>query len=778
MSCSSDFYSYYWLFIKSASLPITAGVCLLSPMGLANAVQEESFSDGQRGLDNNISLSFSGFTLADYSAQVNSGHEHLKVRCGLDCIDTFSPQFSHGTMATSAINFSADGGFISKLSDGETKGKKSDSKEKAAVKVQHEGSDDHGKADRPQPFTLSEGLTIPWSFSSGNLESSVPTIQPAVSENWDLDLSQLVAFTPFFDNDSGETTVVEGAIAQTVGIPYPPNGTGGIPVPWQFSQNPAAAPTAFPAAPVAGNWMMVWIPYGAPAAPTSPNGTFQGNNTPSQPNYYPAWIPVAALNQGLPGGGSNPGLAPTQAPGMIPGSVPWGTGLGYAPTAPSPSYPATVPYGWPNTAPQPYGVAAQIPGIPHSPTAGQFPAASGYPGYAVPPANIGTGQMLPVPTLPSPAPLNSTLPSPPAVNIPVPAAGISNGFNLPAVLPSTPSGFPGGAQTPPALPPAQPATPVSPVPAPTTVVPVETIREPLTEPSLEAQGLALVQDGEFSSRARLNGSAFLTPNLLVGGTVDFVNGPNLTNDDGLQITELYVAGSVPGAPGLRFRVGQLDLTSYFDRNSFAKDISRDFFNDTFQTNPALFAGANVTASRPAALAQWAVNDDVTLTASAFSSDADISNFDLNGFAGEASVRTGNLIVRGTFLSSEDTDFQGTGERLEAYGVNAEWFVPSWNIGFFGRYGFVNNTATDFDDDTFSIGLNALDVFMDKDRLGLAYGNNLDISTDDDTNPDVLEVFYDFEIRPNLRAGFSFQQRDSLSESFLGFRIRGNLGILP
>lgn len=307
---------------------------------------------------------------------------------------------------------------------------------------------------------------------------------------------------------------------------------------------------------------------------------------------------------------------------------------------------------------------------------------------------------------------------------------------------------------------------------------LEAIEQPITEPNLDFQGLYIFQDDQSSARARLLGSAFLTPNLLVGGAIDFVTGPDLTNDDGIQITELYLATALPGTPGLRFRVGQLDLTSYFDRNSFAKDISRDFFNPIFHTNPALIAGANVTASRPAGLVQWAITDDLLVSASAFSSAPNLSDFALDGFAGEVSVRSGDLIVRGTFVSAKDTEFQGTGGRLNSYGINAEWFIPSANLGFFGRYGHLDNASTGLSTDTYSIGLNALDLFMPNDRLGLAYGRNLLTAAADERTPDALEVFYDFEVFPSIRIGFTLQQRNAFTETVAGFRIRGDLGLFP
>jgi hypothetical protein len=269
----------------------------------------------------------------------------------------------------------------------------------------------------------------------------------------------------------------------------------------------------------------------------------------------------------------------------------------------------------------------------------------------------------------------------------------------------------------------------------------------------------------------------LTSNLVVGGALDLVTGPDLTSSDGIQLTELYLATAFPGVPGLRFRLGQLDLTSYFDRNSFAKDISRDFFNSAFQTNPALIGSANATASRPAGLVQWAVTDDISLNAAVFSSSSAITDFALDGFAGEVGFRTGDLILRGTFITSRDTGTQGGNGRLDGYGLNAEWFIPQANLGLFGRYGHLNNSNGP-SEDTYSFGVNLLDVFMEDDRLGLGYGRNLSTTVASGQSPDVLEVFYDFEVISNLRLGFTFQQRDQFRESYAGFRIRGDWNLLP
>ncbi|NEQ30244.1 MAG: hypothetical protein F6K04_04470 [Leptolyngbya sp. SIO4C5] len=537
----------------------------------------------------------------------------------------------------------------------------------------------------------------------------------------------------------------------------------GQPVPWAASQLPGAPPQAIAAPPGAGNWVMVWVPYGTPAAgPTA---------MPPQA-YYPAWMPATMPNQpvGVPTfntgayGSVNPALAVPPAGGSpwSPAALPNGYGYPYGSPSPTGAFPPAPGLPQPYAVqPQPYAVQPQPYAAQPQPYSTPYYPVQGYPNYAVPAAPFE--QPLAVPIAPSGSGDLPLLPSPPPVELPTYPANF----------------YPGTSTVPSTLPPAiSTPTPLTQVPSGLPTPALERVSEPITEPNLDAQGLYVLQGEESSARARLSGSTFLTPSVLVGGVLDVVTGSDLTDDDGVQLTELYVAAALPQVPSLRLRFGQLDLTSYFDRNSFAKDISRDFFNPTFQTNPALFAGANVTASRPGGLVQWAVTDDIALSAAVFSSNSDITDFALDGFAGEVSFRTGDLIMRGTFISSRDTQFQNTGDRLEAYGVNAEWFIPYLNLGLFGRYGRIDNASANFDADTYSVGFNLLDVFMQDDRLGVGYGRNLDLNGDDGETPDVLEVFYDFELIPDIRLGFTFQQRDALSESFAGFRIKGDLDLTP
>ncbi|NJL22980.1 MAG: porin [Leptolyngbyaceae cyanobacterium SM1_3_5] len=319
------------------------------------------------------------------------------------------------------------------------------------------------------------------------------------------------------------------------------------------------------------------------------------------------------------------------------------------------------------------------------------------------------------------------------------------------------------------------------------------------EPLVRVQGAIVVQGDETSARARLTAEYAISPNVLIGTTIDLTTGNAFVDSEseGFNVNELYVAVSPEGLPGLRFVAGMVDLTSYFDRNSFAKDGVTHFFNPVFQTNPAL--AVTGIGSRPSALVIWQLNDSIEVKAATFSSSRNLDEFAFDGFAGELGVRLGDLIVRGTFSSDRD-DGQNDGfreifsfdrgngdfglesdDRELAYGINAEWWIPNANLGLFGRYGRYENLELDRGGDTFSFGLNLLDLFMPDDRLGLAYGQQLSNSQlrqdEGDRVPDVLELFYDARISPNLRAGVSLQQRDAFSETVLGFRLRADFDLL-
>lgn len=316
-------------------------------------------------------------------------------------------------------------------------------------------------------------------------------------------------------------------------------------------------------------------------------------------------------------------------------------------------------------------------------------------------------------------------------------------------------------------------------------------------PSLIFQG-GFITQGETGARARLTGLYPVSPNLLFGGTVDLTTGEGFsdTAGTGLDITELYVTASLPSYPNLRFTAGILDLTSYFDRNSFAKDSLTHFFNPVFQTNPAL--ARTGLGSRPAALLNWDITDTLNARAAAFSSSRSLGELAVDGFAGELAYRFDNGIIRATYATDRDDQRNGfeeiygiargngelgprTSDRESSYGINVEYYIPEIKMGLFGRYGHYQNTSMDRGGDTYSAGFNFLDLFMKDDRLGFGYGRDLSSSSQRRANkaklPDVWEVFYDFRLTSYLRAGVTLQARDEFSDLVAGFRVKTEFDLL-
>ena len=322
----------------------------------------------------------------------------------------------------------------------------------------------------------------------------------------------------------------------------------------------------------------------------------------------------------------------------------------------------------------------------------------------------------------------------------------------------------------------------------------------LTKPSVILQGAYVYQGGDSSARARVQALYPLSSRVLFGATVDLSTGNSFTDtpNAGLNINELYLSTALPEIPNLRFTIGQMDLTSYFDRNSFAKDGTTHFFNPIFQTNPALAAVG--IGSRPGLLVNWSLTDNIEIKGATFSSSRSIGDFALNGFAGEVGFRYGNAIVRGTYATGRESSSldgfkesgsvprgggrfgQLKGDREEAFGVNAEVFIPKLKMGVFGRYGRYNNLDMGEGGDTASVGVSFLDIFAPDDRLGIAYGQGL--SNDarrvsaGGKRADALEVFYDFKLMNNLRMGFSLQERNSFSELVAGFRVKTEFDLTP
>ncbi|PPS41470.1 carbohydrate porin [Chroococcidiopsis sp. TS-821] len=535
------------------------------------------------------------------------------------------------------------------------------------------------------------------------------------------------------------------------------------------------------------------------ALPPAPSNSLNGTMVPYAPVGQVPYLPPAMPQPNAIAGTAVPLPPGNNSNGMM---VPYAMIL-YAPVG-------QVPY-LPPVMPQPNAIGG---------TAVPLPPGNNSNGMIVPYALPGQLPYLPPPVMPQPNTVGNAAsqgsltsyyaPSGIPVANPNPAIGQqlpmqSNVFPpvgsyaapVTTQLPALPNTAPPSAPNPNLAP--IPQTPANPVPAPPATQPTLD-SQPVSASALQLQGVYSYQGDQSSARARVGAVYPLAPRVLVGATVDLTDGTAFADSrtQGLNLNEFYLATSLENVPNLRFVIGQLDLTSYFDRNSFAKDGASQFFNSVFQTNPALVsAGVN---SRPGALVNWSISDNIEAKAAVFSSARAIGDFALDGFATEVGIRYGNAIIRGTYATARDAGTQDgfqeafqvvrsdgeTGilraDREESYGVNAEVYIPNLKMGIFGRYGRYENRDLDLGGDTYSLGVSFLDVFSPDDRLGLAYGRSL--SNDKlrrqagNDRPDVLELYYDFRFLSNLRLGFTFQERNDFSETIFGFRLKTEFNVSP
>ncbi len=555
-------------------------------------------------------------------------------------------------------------------------------------------------------------------------------------------------------------------------------------------------------------------PYAQPQSPYVQQQFAQPYPQPQYPQQYPQYPQQQLLPAPQPPTIGIPGTIPPAPSGVNPyGNPGYGNPAGYAmPSYPIPSYPI------PSYPMQPGGYVYSQP--PASYPVQQPVMGYGMPGYGTPyatPYNPYVNSSAPMPIYPQPVYQQPQYPQPvyqqpvyqqpmQAVTVlPPVAAPITVRSVNPSYLAAPLAGYPA-----PVILADQPLkTPVDKegfLIGPNKAQQLQNQNRPLfrstalTKPSVKLLGAYVYQGNESSARARLQALYPLSSRVLFGATIDLSTGTSFTDTPtaGLNINELYLTTSLPEIPNLRFSVGQLDLTSYFDRNSFAKDGTTHFFNPIFQTNPALAAVG--IGSRPGLLVNWSLTDNIEFKGATFSSARSIGDFALNGFAGEVGFRYGNAIIRGTYATGRESGSndgfkesfqiargggqfgQIKGDREEAFGVNAEVFIPKLKMGIFGRYGRYNNLDLGEGGDTASLGLSFLDLFVPDDRLGIAYGQ--DLSNDarrvaaGNKRPDALEVFYDFKLLNNLRMGFSIQERNSFSELVAGFRVKTEFDVTP
>ncbi len=672
----------------------------------------------------------------------------------------------------------------------------------------------------PQPFP-GQATAYPGVSNGYNPAMGQVMAYPGVSNGYNPAMGQVMAYPAGFNG-------YNPAMGQVMA--YPAGFNGYNPAMGQVMAYPAGFNGYNPAMGQSPYMPQTVILVPVPTTP-SPMGFNGYNPAMGQSPYMPQTVilvPVPGTPSPMGFNGYNPAMGQSPympqaqpplpvSPNLIPvGSSIYNPAIGQSPYLPQAPAPLPAPLA-------PNSVGFNSPGVGQSSYLPQTPAplpptlppnSVGFSSY-----NPGVGQSSYLPQTPAPLP-PPLAPNSAGFSSYNPGLGQSPNVQQTAPLPQNPvvpnnynptlGQSPNVQQTPPPLP-SIPNPNVTP-PAPTSATELgqaspgqqsSFLRSTaLTPPSVQLQGTYITQGDQSAARARLGALYPLNSRTLLGATLDLTSEENSFADSpnqGLNINELYLATApFDNLPNLRFVVGQLDLTSYFDRNSFAKDAATHFFNSVFQTNPAL--SATGIGSRPGFLVNWTLTDNIEAKAAAFSSSRSIGDFALDGFAGEVGVRYGNAIVRGTYATDRDAGSDDgfreifsiprdggdpgleSADREEAYGLNAEVFIPELKMGVFGRYGRYVNREIREGGNTYSIGVNFLDVFKQDDRLGLAYGralSNDELRQDaDDDVPDVLELFYDFRFLPNLRLGLTLQQRNGFSDTYAGFRVKTEFDVTP
>ena len=103
------------------------------------------------------------------------------------------------------------------------------------------------------------------------------------------------------------------------------------------------------------------------------------------------------------------------------------------------------------------------------------------------------------------------------------------------------------------------------------------------------QGVVLQEGEDTSARLRATLLYPLSDQWLTGAEVDLAGGEAFGQADrlSLQVNELYAAFAPASIPELRIVVGLIDLTSYFNRNSFVKIEPATFLMRFFRPIPSL-----------------------------------------------------------------------------------------------------------------------------------------------------------------------------------------------
>lgn len=210
------------------------------------------------------------------------------------------------------------------------------------------------------------------------------------------------------------------------------------------------------------------------------------------------------------------------------------------------------------------------------------------------------------------------------------------------------------------------------------------------------------------------------------------------DSDTVHLTQVYYEHSF--GPGLVVSAGQLDITGYFDTNSFANNERTQFLANTFVNNPAVEFGGTDNFYSPGVRVTWWPVENVDISVGAFEGNGDyVDAFDnpfymaeLN-FALKPAGREGNYRVyywnrqgRSDSELANTADPDNTGlikAENKGFGVSIDQMVTE-NLGVWLRAGEQSKKVAQFNAHL-SLGVNISGAAFGRpdDSIGLGVGSS-------------------------------------------------------
>ncbi|MBI5344226.1 MAG: hypothetical protein HZB83_02640 [Deltaproteobacteria bacterium] len=229
----------------------------------------------------------------------------------------------------------------------------------------------------------------------------------------------------------------------------------------------------------------------------------------------------------------------------------------------------------------------------------------------------------------------------------------------------------------------------------------------------------------------------VTPNVFFAGPNGNPTGPNTDvesfNNDAVHLAQLYYEHKI--LEDLVISMGQLDITGYFDANSFANNERMQFLANIFVNNPAIEFGGSGNFYGPGVRLTYSPAGNIDLTAGAFEGNGDYANtFDNPFVMAETDLKAGISGKEGNYRAyywtrHGRTDTLSTANPLDAdlqratnsgIGISLDQMVSA-STGVWLRAGTQREKVAQFDR-FIGAGVNIKGICgREKDVIGLGYG---------------------------------------------------------